>query len=112
MKDQVEARLEALYQGFAKMRAAGLPVRAIAPQGAIYLSVQFDLVGKAGLKTNDEIRKLLLEKASFGVVPFQAFGLKDDTGWFRLSVGAVSMKEIQEALPRVEAVLRSVQGGA
>lgn len=112
MKHRVEERLEALYQGFAKMRAAGLPVRAISPQGAIYLSVQFDLVGKAGLKTNDEIRKLLLEKASFAVVPFQAFGLKDDTGWFRLSVGAVSLEEIQEALPRVEAVLRSVQGGA
>ena len=86
----MDERLEALYQGFAKMREAGLPVRAIAPQGAIYLSVQFDLVGKAGLKTNDEIRKLLLEKAGFAVVPFQAFGLKDDTGWFRLSVGAVS----------------------
>ncbi len=108
----MEERLEALYQGFAKMREAGLPVRAIAPQGAIYLSVQFDLVGKAGLKTNDDIRKLLLEKASFAVVPFQAFGLKDDTGWFRLSVGAVSVAEIQEALPRVEAALRAALSAA
>lgn len=112
MKRQVDERLEVLYQGFTKMREAGLPVRAITPQGAIYLSVQFDLVGKAGLKTNDEIRKLLLEKASFAVVPFQAFGLMEDTGWFRLSVGAVSVKEIQEALPRVEAALRALQGGA
>jgi aspartate aminotransferase len=112
MKRHVDERLEALYQGFTKMREAGLPVRAIVPQGAIYLSVQFDLVGKAGLKTNDEIRKLLLEKASFAMVPFQAFGLMDETGWFRLSVGAVSVKEIQEALPRVEAALRGVQGGA
>ena len=44
------------------------------------------------------------------MVPFQAFGLKEDTGWFRLSVGAVSVEEIQEALPRVEAVLRAVAG--
>jgi aspartate aminotransferase len=110
MKHRVDERLEALYQGVARMREAGLPVRAIAPQGAIYLSAQFGLVGKAGLKTNDDIRKLLLEKASFGVVPFQAFGLKDDTGWFRLSVGAVSLEEIREALPRVEAVLRAAQG--
>ncbi|MFL5346178.1 MAG: pyridoxal phosphate-dependent aminotransferase [Hyalangium sp.] len=112
MKHRVDERLEALYQGFAKMREAGLPVRAIAPQGAIYLSVQFDLVGKAGLKSNDDIRKLLLEKASFAVVPFQAFGLKDDTGWFRLSVGAVSMAEIREALPRVETTLRATLAGA
>ena len=110
MRSQVDARLEALYQGFDAMRARGLPVRAIAPQGAIYLSVQFDLVGKAGLDSNDAIRRLLLEQARFGVVPFQAFGLKDETGWFRLSVGAASVKEIQEALPRVEAALRGALG--
>jgi aspartate aminotransferase len=110
MKRRVDERLVALHQGLSAMREAGLPVRSIAPQGAIYLSAQFDLIGKAGLKTNDDIRKLLLDKAGFALVPFQAFGLKDDTGWFRLSVGAVSMEEIQVALPRVEAVLRDVVG--
>ncbi|HYO67657.1 MAG TPA: aminotransferase class I/II-fold pyridoxal phosphate-dependent enzyme [Archangium sp.] len=108
MRKRVDERLVALHQGFSAMKAAGLPVRSIAPQGAIYLSVQFDLVGRAGLRTNDDIRKLLLDKAGFALVPFQAFGLKEDTGWFRLSVGAVSMEEIRAALPRVEAVLREV----
>jgi aspartate aminotransferase len=108
MRRRVDERLVALHQGFAAMKAAGLPVRTIAPQGAIYLSAQFDLIGKAGLRTNDDIRKLLLDKAGFAMVPFQAFGLKDDTGWFRLSVGAVSMEEIKAALPRVEAALREV----
>lgn len=106
MRQRVDERLEALHKGFTRMREAGLPVQHIAPQGAIYLSVRFDLVGKGGLKTNDDIRKLLLEKASFAVVPFQAFGLDEDSGWFRLSVGATSVKEIEEALPRVEATLR------
>ncbi|MBF5044984.1 aminotransferase class I/II-fold pyridoxal phosphate-dependent enzyme [Aggregicoccus sp. 17bor-14] len=110
MRQQVDARLEALYQGFDAMRARGLPVRAIAPQGAIYLSVQFDLVGKPGLPTNDAVRKLLLEKARFAVVPFQAFGLKDESGWFRLSVGAASLQEIQDALPRVQAALEGALG--
>jgi aspartate aminotransferase len=110
MKRRVDERLVALHQGFAAMKAAGLPVRSISPQGAIYLSAQFELIGKAGLRTNDDIRKLLLDKAGFALVPFQAFGLRDDTGWFRLSVGAVSMEEIKAALPRVEAVLREVVG--
>lgn len=110
MRKDVDERLEALHRGFTAMREAGLPVRSIAPQGAIYLSVQFDLIGKGGLKTNEDIRKLLLEKARFAVVPFQAFGLKEETGWFRLSVGAVSHDELREALPRVEAVLREVLG--
>ena len=108
MRGEVEQRLQALYDGLSAMRAGGLPVQAISPQGAIYLTVQFDLIGRAGIKTNEEIRKLLLEKAGFAVVPFQAFDMPGETGWFRLSVGAVSMGEIREALPRVEAALKAV----
>ena len=112
MRRRVDERLVLLHQGFQAMRASGLPVRSIAPQGAIYLSAQFELIGKAGLRTNEDIRKLLLDKAGFALVPFQAFGLKEDTGWFRLSVGAVSPEEIRAALPRVEAVLREATGAA
>jgi aspartate aminotransferase len=109
-KAGLQARLDALHAGFARMAKAGLPVRDIAPQGAIYLSVQFDLVGKHGLHSNDAVRKYLLEEAGFAVVPFQAFGLQGENGWFRLSVGAVSVQEIEEALPRVEAALRKAVG--
>jgi aspartate aminotransferase len=105
-KGGLQARLDKLHQGFTRMAAAGLPVRDIPPQGAIYLSVQFDLVGKKGLRTNDEVRRYLLDEAGFAVVPFQAFGLTGENGWFRLSVGAVSVRDIEEALPRVEAALR------
>ncbi|WP_223641583.1 pyridoxal phosphate-dependent aminotransferase [Corallococcus sp. EGB] len=108
MRQRVDERLEALYKGFQRMKDAGLPVEAIAPQGAIYLSVRFDVVGRDGLTTNDAIRKRLLEKARFAMVPFQAFGLAADTGWFRLSVGATSVAEIEEALPRVEATVREI----
>ena len=103
---QLQARLDRLHQGFSAMHAAGLAVRDISPQGAIYLSVQFDLRGKRGLRTNDEVRSYLLREAGFAIVPFQAFGLEGETGWFRLSVGAVSLRDIDEALPRVEAALR------
>jgi aspartate aminotransferase len=104
----LQARLEKLHEGFSRMAAEGLPVRDIPPQGAIYLSVQFDLVGRKGLRTNDEVRRYLLDEAGFAVVPFQAFGLAGENGWFRLSVGAVSVKDIEEALPRVEAALRKL----
>jgi aspartate aminotransferase len=42
----VRARLEALHQGFDALRAEGLPVDCVQPQGAIYLSLQIDLVGR------------------------------------------------------------------
>jgi aspartate aminotransferase len=105
----VAARLDALYRGFTAMRDAGYPVDCVHPQGAIYLSLQLRLVGRqvAGraVRTNDDIRRLLLQEAGLAVVPFQAFGLADDTGWFRLSVGAVSLEDIAAALPRVKALL-------
>ena len=56
-------------------------------------------------RTNDETRKLLLDRAGLALVPFQAFGLSEDSGWFRISVGAVSLAEIDAALPRVRAAL-------
>jgi aspartate aminotransferase len=105
MKANVKARLDALHAGFTAMAAEGYPVEAIAPQGAIYLSVRFDLFGKTlhgrAVRTNDDIRKLLLEVAGLALVPFQAFGLRGDTGWFRLSVGAVSLEAIDAAFPRL-----------
>ena len=51
------------------------------------------------LRTNDDVRRYLLKGAGFAVVPFQAFGVPEDTGWFRLSVGAVSLAEIERVLP-------------
>ena len=103
-KGGLQARLDALHAGVTRMAAAGLPVRDIAPQGAIYLSVQFALRGR----TNDEVRRFLLEQAGFAMVPFQAFGLEGENGWFRLSVGAVSVRDVEEAMPRVEAALRKL----
>jgi aspartate aminotransferase len=100
---ELQLRLDLLYEAVESMRSEGLPVRAIAPQGAIYLSVQFKLAGRS----NEDIRKLLLDQAGFAVVPFQAFGSKKDDGWFRLSVGAVSPAEIEAGLRRVREALHA-----
>ena len=112
MNDRVQKRLSALYDGFEKMRADGYPVECISPQGAIYLSLRLGLVGRAisgrRLDSNEAIRELLLDRAGLAVVPFQAFGLADETGWFRLSVGAVSIEEIEQAFPRVRALLDDI----
>ena len=107
MIQELRLRLGALYDGLLAMRRDGLPVNAIAPQGAIYLSVQFDLIDRLG--TNEAIRHFLLEQAGFAVVPFQAFGVKRDDGWFRLSAGAVSVRDCEEGLQRVRAALAGLR---
>jgi len=112
MKVGLEARLNALHDGFEAMHAAGLPVRSIAPQGAIYLSVRFDILGASAgdysFATDEDIRGYLLNEAGIGIVPFGAFGLTEDAGWMRLSVGAVSLDAIAAGLVRIEAALRNV----
>jgi aspartate aminotransferase len=108
VRDKLVQRLEALYRGMMDLKKDGFPVDAIEPQGAIYLSARFDLFGSTlnglAMKTNEDVRRLLLG-AGIGVVPFQAFGLSSDTGWFRLSAGAVSMDDIAAAFPRLRALL-------
>jgi aspartate aminotransferase len=110
MKSGVQTRLQRLYQGIMEIRAAGFPVDAITPMGAIYLSARFALNGKRTrtgelLRTNEEIRRYLLREARMAIVPFQAFDPGEETGWFRLSVGAVSVADINGMLPKLKRAL-------
>jgi aspartate aminotransferase len=112
MRTRLSERLELLHQGFSQMRAKGLPVDSIQPQGTLYLSAHFDWFGRTvdglTLSTNEQIRSLLLQKAGLAVVPFQAFGLARENGWFRLSVGAASLDSIRQGLARLEELCASL----
>jgi aspartate aminotransferase len=113
MTGALRARLDALHDGLVAMRADGLPVDAIAPAGAIYLSARFDLTGRrtadgTTLADDEAVRRWLLHEAGIAIVPFQAFGVTVDTGWFRLSVGAVSLAGIAAALPRLRAAIETL----
>lgn len=107
----IRRRLDILFDMFSRLRGEGLPVEAIEPQGAIYLSARFDLIGGETdgqvIRTNGEIARLLLSSGRIAAVPFQAFGYRPETGWFRLSVGAVSEDEIRQSEPRLRRLLAS-----
>src|SRR5438128_633817 len=104
----VQGRLDRLHRGLQSLKANGLPVDTTSPMGAIYLAARIHPFGRrtpAGreLKTNEDVRQYVLERAGLAVVPFQAFGVKEDEGWFRLSVGAVS----EDAIDAVIALVRA-----
>ena len=110
-KRGLQERLDQLHGGLQAMKERGLPVDSISPMGAIYLTARIHPFGRrtpegAELRTNDDVRRWVLEAAGIGVVPFQAFGSTEDEGWFRLSIGAVSLADIEAALPRLEQALR------
>lgn len=107
------ARLRALHDGLVGLRKDGVPVDAIEPMGAIYLTVRFDVVGRrtpegAVLATNEDVRRYLLDRAQVAVVPFQSFDYRVDDGWFRCSIGAVGADGIARAMPRLRAALSAL----
>ena len=105
LRAELRLRLDALFVGFEALRKEGLPVEAISPQGAIYLSVRFNAFGRTirgrRIERNEDVRQLLLQEAGLAIVPFQAFGLKEESGWFRISVGACTLADIDAMFPRL-----------
>jgi aspartate aminotransferase len=112
-KRGVQQRLQALSEGLQRMKRDGLPVDCLAPAGAIYLTARVAPFGRrtpdgTTLARTEDVRRYLLTAAGIAAVPFNAFAMKDDDGWFRLSGGAVSLRDVAQALPRLEAALRAL----
>ena len=109
-KSEISERLTRIYDGFRQLKAEGFPVDAIAPQAAIYLTIQVDLVGKtaSGIKmeTQADVTAYLLNEAKLAVVPFYAFGASHNSSWYRLSVGTCKKEEIDEMLGMLKAALQ------
>jgi aspartate aminotransferase len=103
---KIDQRMQILFTRLTEMKNAGFPVDFIPPQGGIYLSTRFDLFKLLDVGTNEEIRQWLLDEPGVAVVPFQAFGLSEDSGWFRISIGAVSVDEVSAAMDRLESALK------
>jgi aspartate aminotransferase len=107
MKQKVSHRLFTFHEGMQAMKQKGLPVDSVSPEGAIYLTIQFDLKDKvkndgSTLENTADITKFLLEEAKLAVVPFSAFGASKESNWYRLSVGTATENDVREALQAVE----------
>ena len=112
-KDKVHNRLVAFYNGIMNLNKDGYNVFAIAPQAAIYLTVQIDLKDKKTtdgtvIKTTEQITSYILNEAKIALVPFFAFGTSTDSTWYRLSVGTCSMEEIDHALDNLKKALQKL----
>jgi aspartate aminotransferase len=114
MQRGLERRLQRLHAGMLALQQEGVPIETVAPMGGMYLSVRFGgptAKGGAGgrLASTEAVRRYLLEEAGLAVVPFEAFGARSDTGWFRLSVGSVSEATIETLLVRLRVALETLR---
>lgn len=112
-KSEIEERLQRIYAGFMQLKGEGLPVDAIAPEAAIYLTIQIDLVGKKNqegklLENQSEVTAYILNDAKLAVVPFYAFGASRNSTWYRLSVGTCKKEEINEMIGKLREALKKL----
>jgi len=105
-KQGIQDRMDRLHGGLMGLAAEGLPVDALVPQGAIYLTARVQVDGLS----EEEVRRALLHEAGVAVVPFSAFGFPSGSGWMRFSVGAVSLADIDGAIERLRAFLVARRG--
>lgn len=112
-KAEIWERLDTIYQGLMQLKAAHLPVDAIAPQAALYLTLKLDLKGKrpAGgspLEDQAAVTDYVLNEAGLAVVPFYAFGTPRESPWYRLSVGTCRKEEIGAMLAALKQALEKL----
>lgn len=109
-KKALEYRLVSIYDGLMALRTKGFDVDSVVPQGGIYLTVLFNLVGKktkAGVALIDQamVTDYLLSEAKLAAVPFYCFGSPHTSPWYRLSVGACREEDIEPMLWKLEEAL-------
>ena len=114
IKTKINDRLVGIYTGFQSLKTEGFKVDAIAPEAAIYLTVQFALHGQTKadgtiLKTTQDITKYILDEAKVALVPFYAFGASDDSSWYRLSVGTCKVEEIDAVIESLRSALKKLK---
>ncbi|MBN1633237.1 MAG: aminotransferase class I/II-fold pyridoxal phosphate-dependent enzyme [Ignavibacteria bacterium] len=113
-KKEVTARLGGFYKGFMMLKNKGYRVNAIAPQAAIYLTVQIDLLGMVKpdgkkIEKTEDITGYILDDAKVGLVPFSAFGSLENPTWYRLSVGTCTMEDVDKVIENLEVSLAKLK---
>jgi aspartate aminotransferase len=96
-----------------ELKKEGFAVDAIAPEAAIYLTIQINLTGKKTpdgniLSDQSEVTAYVLNKAGLAVVPFYAFGADKNSAWYRLSVGTCKKNEIEEMIGKLREALQKL----
>lgn len=113
-KQEVEFRLQKLFNGFRQLKAEGFSVDAIIPQAAIYLTVQIDLVGKFTedgnvIEDQSAVTEYILNEAKLALVPFGFFGAGRESNWYRLSVGCCKKEEIDTVFSKLKEALQKLK---
>ena len=113
INNKINERLTGFHKGFQMLKAEGYRINSIAPEAAIYLTVQFKLHGQKTsegklLETTQDVTKYILDEAKVAIVPFYAFGASVDSSWYRLSVGTCKLEDVKGAIENLRTALKKL----
>lgn len=114
IKVKISGRLQGFYEGFLSLKEEGLSVDAIAPEAAIYLTVQLDLLGKrtadgSELKAIKDITKYILDEGGVALIPLSFFGASVNSNWYRLSVGTCKQEDVKVIIENLRKALKKLK---
>jgi aspartate aminotransferase len=106
-KNKIKNSLDALHEGFQKLKSENYPLDSIEPMGAIYLTVKVAIKGKhtpdgKAIESSMDVTSYILNAAQLAMVPFTAFGASANSDWYRLSVGAADKETILASFDRLK----------
>lgn len=112
IKSKLKARLDFIYEKIQAMQSEGLPVDAIAPQAALYLTIKLDFRGyKNGIHTLEsqaDVTNYILSEAKLAIVPFNCFGADTNSPWYRVSVGTCRIEDLTQAFGQLDTALKKL----
>lgn len=113
IRKNVNERLVNFHEGFQGLKREGFNVDSVAPQAAIYLTVQFALHGKKTfdgntLSTTKDVTKYILDEAKVALVPFYAFGASEESSWYRLSAGTCKLEDVDSIITNLRNALKKL----
>lgn len=112
-KQKLEDRLWKINGRINNLKAKGLPIDAIAPQAAIYMTLKIDLKGKSYngklLSTQEDVTQFLMDEVGVALVPFYCFGADKESPWYRISVGTAKMEDLDAVFDKMETVFEQLK---
>jgi aspartate aminotransferase len=113
-KQALSDRLNGFHNGFQQLKSQGFAVDSIAPEAAMYLTVQLNLKGKSTaegkpLTQQIDVWQYILDEAHVALVPFSSFGAYKESNWYRLSVGTCQISDIPVVINNIKAALEKLQ---
>lgn len=107
-KTEIYSRIvQTICNKFQEMKDKGFRVDYQRSEGGIYISIYLDYVHSFG--STEEYISFLINRCGLGIVPFEYFGSSQNKGWFRISIGNISIENIDPVLKTIEnAIVSSV----